>query len=96
MIRHLKKSERTKGIPIMIVSAKELTREEVGYLNGNIEKIIQKRGLQERGSPAGYQAGRWRTFEDWRIVDFRLSIGRISNGGRHLKPEQGLSEIKTK
>ncbi|MBW2570022.1 MAG: response regulator, partial [Deltaproteobacteria bacterium] len=42
VIRHLKKSDETKDIPIIIVSAKKLTQEEVGYLNRNIEKIIRK------------------------------------------------------
>ena len=31
-----------KDIPIIIVSAKKLTQEEVEYLNSNIEKIIRK------------------------------------------------------
>ena len=42
VISHLKKSEETKLIPIIIVSGKELTREEVQHLNSNIEKIIRK------------------------------------------------------
>ncbi len=42
VIRHLKKTEETKDIPIIIVSAKKLTEEEVEYLNRNIEKIIRK------------------------------------------------------
>jgi len=42
VIRHLKKSEQTKDIPIIIVSAKELTQEEVEYLSDNIERIMRK------------------------------------------------------
>ena len=42
VIRHLKKSEKTKDIPIIIVSAKELTQEEVEYLSDNIERIMRK------------------------------------------------------
>ena len=42
VIRNLKQSEETKDIPIIIVSAKQLTQEEVEYLNTNIEKIIRK------------------------------------------------------
>ena len=42
VISHLKKSEETKHIPIIIVSGKDLTREEVAYLNSKIEKIIRK------------------------------------------------------
>jgi DNA-binding response OmpR family regulator len=42
VIRHLKKSEETKDIPIIIVSAKKLTQEEIECLNSNIEKIIRK------------------------------------------------------
>ena len=42
VIRNLKKSEETKEIPIIIVSAKKLTQEEIEYLNNNIEKIIRK------------------------------------------------------
>ncbi len=42
VIGHLKESEDTRDIPIIIVSAKELTKEEAEYLNGNIEKIIRK------------------------------------------------------
>jgi DNA-binding response OmpR family regulator len=42
VIRNLKKSEETKDIPIIIVSAKKLTQEEIEYLNNNIEKIIRK------------------------------------------------------
>ena len=42
VIGHLKESEDTRDIPIIIVSAKELTKEEAEYLNKNIEKIIRK------------------------------------------------------
>jgi len=42
VIGHLKKSEETGDIPIIIVSAKKLTPEEIKYLNNNIEKIIRK------------------------------------------------------
>jgi DNA-binding response OmpR family regulator len=42
VIRNLKKLEETKDIPIIIVSAKQLTQEKVEYLNTNIEKIIRK------------------------------------------------------
>jgi len=42
VISHLKKSEETRDIPIIIVSAKKLTSEEIEYLNNNIEKIIRK------------------------------------------------------
>jgi len=42
VIRHLKKSEKTKDIPIIIVSARDLTQEEVKYLSDNIERIIRK------------------------------------------------------
>ena len=42
VIRNLKKSKETKDIPIIIVSAKKLTQEEIEYLNNNIEKIIRK------------------------------------------------------
>ena len=42
VIHHLKKTEKTKDIPIIIVSAKELTQEEIEYLNDNIERIIRK------------------------------------------------------
>ena len=47
VIRHLKKSDDTKQIPIIIVSAKKLTQEETGYLNSNIEKIIRKGGFSK-------------------------------------------------
>ena len=49
VIYYLKKSEETKEIPIIIVSAKKLTQEEVEYLNRNIERIIKKEdfGKQE-------------------------------------------------
>ena len=42
VVSHLKKSEETKHIPIIIVSGKELTPEEGAYLNSKIEKIIRK------------------------------------------------------
>lgn len=42
VIARLKKSDETKDIPIIIVSAKKLVQEEVEYLNKNIEKIIRK------------------------------------------------------
>jgi CheY-like chemotaxis protein len=42
VIRHLKKSKKTKDIPIIIVSAKDLTQEEAEYLSDNIERIIRK------------------------------------------------------
>ena len=42
VIHNLKKSEETKDIPIIIVSAKKLTQEEIEYLNNNIERIIRK------------------------------------------------------
>ncbi len=43
VICRLKESRQTRDIPIIIVSAKELTNnEEAEYLNKNIEKIIRK------------------------------------------------------
>jgi len=42
VIRRLKKSDETKAIPIIIISAKKLVQEEVAYLSKNIEKIIKK------------------------------------------------------
>lgn len=42
VIRQLKKDESTKGIPIIIVSAKKLDKEEREYLNSKIEGIILK------------------------------------------------------
>lgn len=42
VIGQLKKAQETSNIPIIIVSAKELTEEEVEFLNSNIEKIMRK------------------------------------------------------
>lgn len=42
VISRLKKANKTKGIPIIVVSAKKLIPDEVTFLNKNIEKIIKK------------------------------------------------------
>ncbi|MCF8105310.1 MAG: response regulator [Desulfohalobiaceae bacterium] len=42
VIGRLKQEEPTKHIPIIIVSGKKLTQEEVAWLNSKIENIIQK------------------------------------------------------
>jgi len=42
VIENLKKSEKTKDIPVIILSAKKLSQEETAFLNSNIEKIIRK------------------------------------------------------
>jgi CheY-like chemotaxis protein len=42
VIGRLKESEGSRDIPIIVVTAKDLAKEEAEYLNKNIEKIIRK------------------------------------------------------
>lgn len=42
VIDHLKAGEDTKEIPIIVVTGKDLTREQIGSLNGRVEKILKK------------------------------------------------------
>ena len=42
VIEYLKKGEDTKEIPIIVVTGKELTREQMEFLKGRVEKIIKK------------------------------------------------------
>ena len=42
VICQLKKSQTLMDVPVIIVSGKELSREEKAFLNANIEKIIRK------------------------------------------------------
>ena len=46
VLEELKMDNRTKSIPVIIVSAKDITAEERGRLNGHIEAIYQKGSLQ--------------------------------------------------
>jgi CheY-like chemotaxis protein len=39
---HLRKSEQWRSIPIIIVTSKDLTADEISRLNGNVERIIRK------------------------------------------------------
>jgi len=48
VISRLKKSEKTRHIPIIIVTAKELTQEEIKYLHNNISKIIKKGAFRKQ------------------------------------------------
>ncbi|UCG66425.1 MAG: response regulator, partial [Deltaproteobacteria bacterium] len=42
VIEFLKKGDDTKEIPIIVVTGKELTREQMKVLNGRVEKILKK------------------------------------------------------
>jgi signal transduction histidine kinase/CheY-like chemotaxis protein len=42
VIEYLKTGDDTKEIPIIVVTGKELTREQMGVLNGRVEKILKK------------------------------------------------------
>jgi threonine synthase len=48
LVEELKLDPRTKDIPIVVVSAKDITPEERKRLNGNIEAVYQKGSLPPR------------------------------------------------
>jgi len=48
MVEELRLDPRTKNIPIVVVSAKDITREEQERLNGHIEALYQKASLPPR------------------------------------------------
>jgi CheY-like chemotaxis protein len=39
---HLRKNEQWRSIPVIIVTSKDLTTEEISRLNGNVERILRK------------------------------------------------------
>ncbi len=48
LVEALKNDERTKNIPVVVVSARDITNEERNRLNGNIEAMYQKGSLPSR------------------------------------------------
>ena len=46
VINRLKSDLRTSSIPVIVLTAKDLTDEDVSSINGHIEKLIQKGGKQ--------------------------------------------------
>jgi threonine synthase len=48
LVEELKLDPRTKGIPVVVVSAKDITLEERRRLNGHIEAVYQKGSLSTR------------------------------------------------
>ncbi|MFN8383795.1 MAG: pyridoxal-phosphate dependent enzyme [Anaerolineales bacterium] len=48
LVEELKLDPRTKDIPVVVVSAKDITKEERSRLNGNIEALYQKGSLPTR------------------------------------------------
>ncbi|MBI5823275.1 MAG: pyridoxal-phosphate dependent enzyme [Chloroflexi bacterium] len=48
LVEELKLDPRTKDIPVVVVSAKDITMEERGRLNGHIEALYQKGSLPTR------------------------------------------------
>ena len=48
IIRELKKDNETKGIPIIIITAKDLTKDEADFLRNNIQKIVLKRQFTKK------------------------------------------------
>ena len=48
LVEELKLDPRTRDIPVVVVSAKDITAEERRRLNGNIEALYQKGSLQPR------------------------------------------------
>jgi threonine synthase len=48
LVEELKLDERTKNIPIVVVSAKDITNDERKRLNGHIQAVYQKSSLTPR------------------------------------------------
>jgi threonine synthase len=48
LVEELKLDPRTKNIPVVVVSAKDITKEERDRLNGHIEALYQKGSLSTR------------------------------------------------
>jgi signal transduction histidine kinase/CheY-like chemotaxis protein len=45
LIQRIKANPRLKGIPIIVVTAKDLTDSDLGFLHNGVDRIIQKSGL---------------------------------------------------
>jgi threonine synthase len=48
LVEELKLDPRTRDIPVVVVSAKDITKEERKRLNGHIEAVYQKGSLSTR------------------------------------------------
>ena len=48
LVEELKLDPRTRGLPIVVVSAKDISKEERKRLNGHIEAVFQKGSMQPR------------------------------------------------
>jgi DNA-binding response OmpR family regulator len=48
----MRRNQAWRGIPVVVVTAKDLTREEVAWLNGHASKVFQK-GAYRRAELAG-------------------------------------------
>jgi len=48
LVEELRRDPRTREIPIVVVSAKDISGEERKRLNGQIEAVYQKGSLQSR------------------------------------------------
>lgn len=49
LIQRVKVNPRLKGIPIIVVTAKDLTDSDLGFLHRGVDRIIQKSGLAREG-----------------------------------------------
>jgi CheY-like chemotaxis protein len=48
VVEQLKNNETTRSIPIIIVSAKDLTSQETNFLNGQVEALLHKNLFTEK------------------------------------------------
>jgi DNA-binding response OmpR family regulator len=52
VLETMRRDDAWRGIPVVVVTAKDLTREEVAWLNGHASKVFQK-GAYRRAELAG-------------------------------------------
>ena len=48
VLERMRREERWRDIPVIIVTAKDLTRQEIDQLNGRVGKILKKGAYQRK------------------------------------------------
>jgi CheY-like chemotaxis protein len=48
VLERMRHSEAWRDVPVIVVTAKDLTREDIDRLNGHVTKVLQKGAYQRR------------------------------------------------